>query len=1623
MSKHDSNEMTHDVKLLCGDSSFTVWEAGGGYLEPCFIDIVLVGAYTLLILLFGTWRIYQCVTTPKAHHQHLEWTHTFLLKFVLSLVMVLIPLVSMVVRLFVGSELTVNYLTVSDVIRCVAWLYSMGVLMIEHSRGVGHNWVLPLWWTIAFMVNSTLLQTYIGMEAWGLWEFWVFLPWFTCMFVIALLGLFFNQAPDIEEYRKLLSQPDGAPRDGAPSIAGTGHGGGGGGVGGEKSINTVSPNSNINGGGGFYGSLSATSLVSINSSTSAVIQGASVGSDARGGANNARNPYDVANIFSKFTFWWLNPLVVLGYARPLVAEDLYPLCESDRSNHVAAKFQLHWKAELASDNPSLSRAIRKTFMWYTLISWFSKFLSDVMTFTSPLLLYLVVDYVQYSDGPLWQGLVLAALLLITSLAGSQFMQQYWFFSFRIGMRVRAVLVTAVYEKALRLNGAARQRQTVGEIVNHMSIDSQRLMDLWPQLNVLWSAPLQIIVSLIGLAWLLRLSVVGGVAVIVLMLPINAVVIMRMRTLQKEMMSNKDGRIKIMNELLNGIRVVKFFAWEDSFLKKVGVARDRELKTLRFSAFFFATIMVLWMVTPLAVSIATFGLYAALGHTLTPEVAFTALSLFSILRFPLNMLPAAISAAVEAKVSVSRLEGFLLDQELDEDAVLRHPADECNDGVSLRVAGASFTWDKTPPAAAGEDDKSKSADKKGDNENSGLIPNDSLKGSDGVVTEEDEPLLKDVNIEATTGSLVALCGPVGCGKSTLLCGMLGEAKKTKGVVELYGKVAYVSQESWIQNSTLRDNILFGLPFDQVKYDAVVAACQLIPDVAMLPAGDMTEIGEKGINLSGGQKQRVSLARATYAEADIYIMDDPLSAVDAHVGKAIFEECITGVLRGKTRILATHQLQFLPHVDQIVVFNGEGILTEQGTYDALMRQGLEFSKLIDTHVYRHKDNDGDGDSDDGESDNEDDGVVSLEPNKVVFTPEARRQKRKSLTKSSSSVGGDEANDLAVADDPVKAAEAKLIVEEEREVGRVRGAVYSKYMYACGGVFVVTVLLLLFTIDQALLVANNYWLALWSDADTQFTTSQYIMVYAILGGVDAIVVLGRGIVSAFMGVTASKTLQQDLLKRIIRAPMSFFDTTPLGRVLNRFSKDMYVIDEDLPRSFGFYLTMLFTVIGIIVIIIIVTPIFLIMCLPLAWIYNYVQNYYLETSREIKRLDSISRSPIYAHFTETLHGTATIRAYGAEERFTKDNEVKLDLNQRAYFMRTSVNRWLGVRVELIGGIVVFAAALFAVLERNTVNPGAVGLSLVYAMQLTQVLNMLVRMSTELENSMVSVERVEQYSEVEQEAPRHIRGTRPPKTWPSHGAIKFERLTMRYRDGLDLVLRGVTADIQPKEKIGVVGRTGAGKSSLMLALFRMMEATEGRIVIDGVDIRTIGLDDLRSKLGIIPQDPVLFAGTLRSNLDPFDERKDGDIWNVLERVQLKTMATRLPGGLDAPVAEYGSNLSVGQRQLMCLARALLRQAPILVLDEATAAVDYETDSVIQEAIRTEFKNVTVLTIAHRVHTIMDYDRVMVLEKGRIVEFDSPRVLMKNENGVFYSMVKQSGTVSSRDDDGSGQEGGDVSRE
>ncbi|XP_017727202.1 PREDICTED: multidrug resistance-associated protein 1 isoform X3 [Rhinopithecus bieti] len=1205
------------------------------------------------------------------------------------------------------------------------------------------------------------------------------------------------------------------------------------------------------------------------------------------------------------------------------------------------------------------------------MSFFFKAIHDLMMFSGPEILKLLINFVNDTKAPDWQGYFYTALLFIAACLQTLVLHQYFHICFVSGMRIKTAVIGAVYRKALVITNAARKSSTVGEIVNLMSVDAQRFMDLATYINMIWSAPLQVILALY-LLWLnLGPPILAGVAVMVLMVPVNAVMALKTKTYQVAHMKSKDNRIKLMNEILNGIKVLKLYAWELAFKDKVLAIRQEELKVLKKSAYLAAVGTFTWVCTPFLVALCTFAVYVTIdkNNILDAQKAFVSLALFNILRFPLNILPMVISSIVQASVSLKRLRIFLSHEELEPDSIERRPVKDGGDKNSITVRNATFTWARS-----------------------------------------DLPTLNGITFSIPEGALVAVVGQVGCGKSSLISALLAEMDKVEGHVAIKGSVAYVPQQAWIQNDSLQENILFGRQLEEPYYRSVIQACALLPDLEILPSGDRTEIGEKGVNLSGGQKQRVSLARAVYCNADIYLFDDPLSAVDAHVGKHIFENVIgpKGMLKNKTRILVTHGMSYLPQVDVIIVMSG-GKISEMGSYQELLARDGAFAEFLRTYASAEQ-----------EQDPEDNGVTGISgpgkeakqmENGMLVTDSAGKQLQRQLSSSSSYSGDVSRQHNSTAElqkDGAKKEETwKLMEADKAQTGQVKLSVYWDYMKAIG-LFISFLSIFLFICNHVAALSSNYWLSLWTDDPivngTQEHTKVRLSVYGALGISQGIAVFGYSMAVSIGGILASRYLHMDLLHSILRSPMSFFERTPSGNLVNRFSKELDTVDSMIPEVIKMFMGSLFNVIGACIVILLATPIAAIIIPPLGLIYFFVQRFYVASSRQLKRLESVSRSPVYSHFNETLLGVSVIRAFEEQERFIHQSDLKVDENQKAYYPSIVANRWLAVRLECVGNCIVLFAALFAVISRHSLSAGLVGLSVSYSLQVTTYLNWLVRMSSEMETNIVAVERLKEYSETEKEAPWQIQETAPPSNWPQVGRVEFRNYCLRYREDLDFVLRHINVTINGGEKVGIVGRTGAGKSSLTLGLFRINESAEGEIVIDGINIARIGLHELRFKITIIPQDPVLFSGSLRMNLDPFSQYSDEEVWTSLELAHLKDFVSALPDKLDHECAEGGENLSVGQRQLVCLARALLRKTKILVLDEATAAVDLETDNLIQSTIRTQFEGCTVLTIAHRLNTIMDYTRVIVLDKGEIQEYGAPSDLLQ-QRGLFYNMAKDAGLV------------------
>ncbi|KAJ8363882.1 hypothetical protein SKAU_G00127130 [Synaphobranchus kaupii] len=1308
-----------------------------------------------------------------------------------------------------------------------------------------------------------------------------------------------------------------------------------------------------------------------------------------------KNPCPVqdASFLSKILFWWFSGIVIKGYRSPLQAEDLWSLREEDTSDKIISDLEQEWTAEctkLQQQEKSMSagvapgsrltdqaqllrklqkeqssgfcllRTLARNLGPYFLSGTLCLVIHDAFMFSIPQVLSLLLGFMRDEDAPLWKGYFYASLMFMLSCLQSVFNHQYMYSCFTVGMRVKTAVMGLVYRKSLVITSAARRTCTVGEIVNLVSADTQKLMDFVVYFNAVWLAPIEIALCLFFLWQHLGPSALAGIATVILIFPLNGFIAKKRSKLQEVQMKYMDGRIKLMNEILNGIKILKFYAWEKAFLEQVLGYRQRELKALKKSQILYSISIASFNSSSFLIAFAMFGVYVLSDdkNVLDAQKVFVSMALINILKTPLSQLPFAMSTTMQAMVSLKRLGKFLCQEELKADSVNKETFSP--DGDAVVVDNGTFSWSKEGP-----------------------------------------PCLKRLSMRAPRGSLVAVVGHVGSGKSSLLSAMLGETEKRCGSVLVKGSVAYVPQQAWIQNAALRDNIVFGRERKESWYQRVLEACALLPDLEILPAGDATEIGEKGLNLSGGQKQRVSLARAVYRKADVYLLDDPLSAVDAHVGQHIFDKVIgpRGVLRDKTRILVTHGMSFLPQADLILVLV-DGEITEMGSYLELLGRHGAFADFI--HAF-------------ASSERKESSVQrgtrksSSRLSMTDFMPVSRDLSQEQL------IGGDTVSTSLQTMEPISDTDqdqvpedlGKLTEVDRARTGRVKLEMYMEYFKTIGLALILPILFL-YVFQQAASLTYNYWLSLWADEPivngTQLNTDLKLGVYGALGFAQGVAIFGTTVAISVGGIIASRHLHLDLLNNVLHSPMSFFERTPSGNLLNRFSKEVDAIDCMIPDGLKMMLSYLFKLLEVCIIVLLATPFAAVVILPLALLYAFIQSFYVATSCQLRRLESVSRSPIYTHFNETVQGASVIRAFGEQPRFILQANHRVDHNQTSYFPRFVATRWLAVNLEFLGNAVVLAAAILSVMGRETLSPGIVGLAVSHSLQVTGILSWIVRSWTDVENNIVSVERVKEYADTPKEAAWTVESKPLPAAWPQTGTIEFHDYGLQYRKGLEWALKGISLQIQEREKVGIVGRTGAGKSSLALGIFRILEAAKGDIYIDGINIAEIGLHDLRSRITIIPQDPVLFSGSLRMNLDPFDAYSDEEVWGVLELAHLKNFVSGLPDKLNYECSEGGENLSLGQRQLVCLARALLRKTKILVLDEATAAVDLETDNLIQSTIRSQFEDCTVLTIAHRLNTIMDYTRVIVMDKGHITEMDTPSNLI-TQRGHFYRMCREAGLV------------------
>ncbi|KAI6944459.1 bile acid-transporting ATPase [Hortaea werneckii] len=1413
----------------------------------------------------------------------------------------------------------------------------------------------------------------------------------------------------------------------------------------------------------------------------------------------------LASLFSLATFSWIDPIVWTGYRKTTEMSDVWNLNPKDKASAILADYRQCKKTTILAFH--LLKYFKRGLITQAL--WAS--ISGVVTFVPTLLLKVILQYVEDpASTPRNAAWFYVILLFVSGVVNALSSGQALWVGRKVCIRLRAIIIGEIYAKALRRRAAAgadkvlgqgekkdekekegllkkimsfgRKKKsdkgksggnaeeaddsqvTSGAIINLMAVDSFKVAEVSAYLHFLWAeTPVQFVLAIVLLYQILGYSSIAGIGTMGLLLPINMWISKQFATVQKQILAATDARIHTTNEVLTNIRIIKYFAWEQRFLGGVEEKRRTELRYLRNRYIIWATAATIWSGAPVLITFLTFLVYTVVEKKdLIPSIAFTALSLFSLLRIPLDQLADMVAHVQESKVSVDRVEEYLNEPETDKYRQLEKTERDDDGEVIIGFDKATFSWGGRDP---------------------------------------DDFKMIDMDLRFKVGQLNIIIGPTGSGKTSLLMALLGEMSLLEGSVYLPGgrsredlkvdpdtglteSVAYCAQQAWLVNGTIKENIVFASKWDARRYKNVIVACSLQRDLEILDSGDQTIVGEKGVTLSGGQKQRISLARALYCNARHVLMDDVLSAVDSHTAKWIFEKALMGPLMyNRTCILVTHNATLCLPPSEFAVLLENGRVATQGPPSKVISSGLlaedmskfeskPASKAASTLPSRVPSGIG-GEEPLGETSNGHTSVPNGEPTGV--------QNGEPLSKvvSKDIPGMNNTNDSSG--------------QEKKAEGAVKLQIITMYLSQMGGWFYWSVAALCFALQQVSQVSTTVWIRQWANAYTQHEAistldthhaspishvrggisgsfnclrsgsciwslpswqqpstgltisalgsevdvGYYLGVYGVLGIAYMIITFLREGVLFGGSLAASTRIHRTLMENVTHAKFRFFDSTPLGQIMNRFSKDIESVDQEIaPVAVG-VVHCLASIITIVVLISVITPGFLIAGVFITALYFLIGKFYINSSRDLKRLESVQRSPLYQQFGETLSGMTTIRAYGDERRFIRENIHRVNTHSRPFIYLWGANRWLAFRVDVVGALVSFFTGVFVLLSVGRIDAGAAGLAMTYAVTFTENVLWFVRLYASNEQNMNSVERVKEYLDVDQEAAMVVPENRPDANWPSKGSVEFIGYSTRYRDDFDFVLKNLTFKIMPGEKVGVVGRTGAGKSSMALALFRALEAEQGKILIDDVDIGLIGLQDLRENIVMVPQDPTLFTGTIRTNLDPFGLFTDEEIFTALRGVQLvgapsatgsaapsrpqtpvNGTSTPTKGSssaadtsalenknifrnLNSQVAESGSNLSQGQRQLLCLARALLKAPKVLLMDEATASIDYATDSRIQETIR-EIRNTTV-TIAHRLQTIIDYDKVLVLDKGEVIEYGDPFDLVSKEGGIFRGMCEMSG--------------------
>ncbi|KAK7294326.1 hypothetical protein RJT34_17215 [Clitoria ternatea] len=1244
-------------------------------------------------------------------------------------------------------------------------------------------------------------------------------------------------------------------------------------------------------------------------------------------------------LLSKLTFSWVNSLLRLGYSKPLALEDIPSLLSEDEADSAYQNLMHAWEflVRMRSNNNHKNLvlwSVIRTFFKENILIAFYALIRSVSMVASPLILYAFVKYSNSTDADIKQGFAILGFLILTKVVESVSQRHYCFDSRRSGMKMRSALMVAVYQKQLKLSCSARRRHSTGEVVNYIAVDAYRLGEFPWWFHITWTSVLQLVLSTSLLLGVVGVGALPGLVPLLICGLLNVPFAQILQNCQAQFMITQDERLRSTSEILNSMKIIKLQSWEEKFKNLVETLRAKEFIWLAKAQIMKATNSFLYWLSPTIISSVVFlGCALFKSAPLNAETIFTVLATLRNLGEPVRMIPEALSIMIQVKVSFDRLNSILLDEELNSDSDGKNIKGSSVNAVEIQ--DGNFVWDH----------------------------------------ESVSPTLRDVNLEIKWGQKIAVCGPVGAGKSSLLYAVLGEIPKISGTVDVSGTIAYVSQTAWIQSGTVRDNILFGKPMDKARYEIAIKVCALDKDINDFSHGDLTEIGQRGVNMSGGQKQRIQLARAVYNDADTYLLDDPFSAVDAHTASILFNDCVMTALREKVVILVTHQVEFLSEVDIILVME-DGRVTQSGSYEDLLTSGTSFERLVIAHKEALTELD-QKNEDNRDSDTK---VMVHSEEYQGICPTKDHNEGQISTKGQLGV--------------------QLTQEEEKEIGDVGWKAFWDYISFSEGSLLMCLTMSAQLAFIALQTISTFWLALAIEIP-KVTSGTLIVVYSLISFVSAAFVHVRSVLAANLGLKASSAFFSSFTSAIFNAPMLFFDSTPVGRILTRASSDLSVLDLDIPYTLSLVAFVATEILVIIFAMVSVTWQVLIVAVPAMAASRYIQGYYQASARELIRINGTTKAPVMNFAAETSLGVVTVRAFNMVDRFFNNYLKLVDTDASLFFHSIVAMEWLVLRIEVLQNLIVFTAAfLLILLPKGHIPSGLVGLSLSYAFTLTQSQVFWSRMFCTLSNHIISVERIKQFIHIPAEPPAIVEDNRPPSWWPSEGRIDLQALDIRYHPNAPLVLKDINCTFKGGNRVGIVGRTGSGKSTLISALFRLVEPSRGDIIIDGMKICSIGLKDLRMKLSIIPQEPTLFKGSIRTNLDPLGLYADDQIWKALEKCQLKGTISTLPSLLDSSVSDEGGNWSLGQRQLFCLGRVLLKRNRILVLDEATASIDTATDAILQQVIREEFAECTVITVAHRVPTVIDSDMVMVLSYGKLVEYDEPSKLL-GTNSSFSKLVTE----------------------